>query len=72
MIPPIRLRMFDGTSNSTIMQIAELLVKFPSGEVFKITFYVTLLDSSCSTVIGNNWLKQYNPWIDWSSGHITF
>jgi hypothetical protein len=34
--------------------------------------YVTRLDSSCSVVLGHNWLSQHNPLIDWSTNQITF
>ena len=71
-IPPIPLRLFDGTSNSVITFTVELPICFPLGEIHSITFYITPLDVSCSAVLGHSWLTHYNPLIDWVSSSISF
>ena len=50
--PPVELCLFDGTSNNIISEVVSLPVKFPSSECMTLDFYVTLLDSCCSLVLG--------------------
>src|SRR4029077_14680425 len=71
-IPPLQLRLFDGSMNNMITQAINLSVRFLSGVVNLTTFYVTPLDGSCTIVLGHNWLAQNNPLIDWASSSISF
>src|SRR6266481_1320013 len=60
-ILPIKLRLIDGTSNSTITQALDLQLRFPTGEIQNLTFFVTPLDHGCTIVLGYHWLTRFNP-----------
>ena len=72
-ILPLNLRLFDGSlSRKPISEVVTLDVRFPSGELFSLTFYVTPLDSTCKAVLGYSFLSRYNPLIDWVNKSISF
>ena len=54
--PLVALCLFDSSSNSIISKITNLPIIFSTGDCMNLDFYVTLLDSFCSLVLGYNWL----------------
>ena len=68
----IPLRMFDGSSTSTVEKKVQIPIKFSTGELHIVKFYITKLDKEYSVVLGYDWLTHHNPIIDWTEMKITF
>jgi len=71
-IPPIPLRLIDGSMRPPITSALTLSVQFPCGTTHSIRYLVTQLDSDFPAVLGLDWLTQHNPLIDWVDRSVTF
>jgi len=71
-IPPIPLRLINGSMHPLITSALTLSVQFPCGTTHSIRYLVTQLDSDFLAVLGLDWLTQHNPLIDWVDQSVTF
>ena len=71
-IPPVILRLIDGSVGAMITRAADISIRFSANDILLLKFYVTKLDSTSAFVFGHNWLHRFNPSIDWSAGQITY
>src|SRR5260221_12094318 len=68
----IPLRMFDGSTTSTVDRTCHIPIMFSTSESHALDLFVTKLDEEYSVVLGYDWLTQHNPSIDWVETKITF
>src|SRR5258708_10519839 len=68
----IPLRMFNRSTTSTVEKKVQIPIKFSTGELHIVEFYITKLDEEYSVVLGYDWLTHHNPIINWMETKITF
>src|SRR5258708_1209685 len=68
----IPLRMFDGSTTSTVNRTCRIPITFSTGESHALDLFVTKLDEEYLVVLGYDWVSQHNPRIDWVETKITF
>jgi hypothetical protein len=69
-IAPVSLRLLDGSVGSLITRAADISIVFCTGDELLMKFFVTPLDSSVAFVFGYDWLRRFNPLIDWSDSRL--
>src|SRR5260221_8947712 len=68
----IPLRMFDGSTTSTVDRTCCIPITFSTSESHTMELFVTKLDKEYLVVLGYDWLTQHNPSIDWVEMKIMF
>src|SRR5260221_5490165 len=72
LLKAILLRMFDGSTTSTIDRTCCIPITFSTSESHTMELFVTKLDKEYLVVLGYDWLTQHNPSIDWVETKIMF
>ena len=57
-IPPVILRLIDGSVGASITKAADIAIRFSTNDILLLKFYVTKLDSTSAFVFGHNWLHR--------------
>src|SRR5258706_7242974 len=68
----IPLRMFDGSTTSTVDRTCHIPITFSTRESHALDLFVTKLDEEYFVVLGYDWLTQHNSSIEWVETKITF
>src|SRR5260370_13243025 len=72
LMEPILLRLFNGSSMTSVVCKTQVPITMPTGETHEVEFFVTKLDKGYLVVLGYDWLVQHNPAIDWIETKVIF